>query len=230
MKILIADDEREIRKILTLLLEKHGHNVITAANGEEAVELLGQDNSVDLCIMDIMMPKVSGIEAVKRIRNFSTVPVLFLTAKSLDGDKEEAYGVGGDDYLVKPFSSGELLMKVDAMTRRYNKYSGKPDPGGDMIKLGYGVMINPEQREVYKMGEQLDVRDKEMDMLLYFAANRGRVISTDELYLNVWGEKPLQTSGNTVTVHILSLRKKLEDKPSAPKLIRTVWGRGYQVD
>ena len=230
MKILIADDEKEIRKILTLLLEKRGHTVLSAKDGEEAVELIGADNSIDLCIMDIMMPRVCGIEAVMRIRNFSTVPILFLTAKSLDSDKAEAYDVGGDDYLIKPFSSDELLMKVDALTRRYNKYSGKPDPDGDMIRLGCSVMINPEQREVYKHGELIDVRDKELDMLLYFAKNRGRVISADELYLNVWKEKPMPSSANTVTVHILSLRKKLEDKPSAPKLIRTVWGRGYQID
>jgi DNA-binding response OmpR family regulator len=99
-----------------------------------------------------------------------------------------------------------------------------------MIKLGGGVMVNPEKREVYKGGELLDIREREMDMLIYFARNRGRVVSPDELYFNVWGEKPLSTSSNTVTVHILSLRKKLEDNPSVPKVIRTVWGRGYQID
>lgn len=230
MKILIADDEKDIRKILELLLKKHGHSVVCVANGEAAVEAVSNDNTFDLCIMDIMMPKVSGIDAVRRIRNFSAVPILFLTAKSLDTDKSEAYFVGGDDYLVKPFSSGELLMKVDALTRRYNRYSGKPAPSEDMIKLGGGVMVNPEKREVYKGGELLDIREREMDMLIYFARNRGRVVSPDELYFNVWGEKPLSTSSNTVTVHILSLRKKLEDNPSVPKVIRTVWGRGYQID
>jgi DNA-binding response OmpR family regulator len=98
------------------------------------------------------------------------------------------------------------------------------------VKLGFGVMINPETREVFKFGEPVDIRDKEMEVLLYLAANRGRAISSDELYESVWGEMPLPSSSNTVTVHILNVRRKLEDAPSSPKLIRTVWGKGYQID
>jgi DNA-binding response OmpR family regulator len=177
-----------------------------------------------------MMPNLSGIEAVEKIRNFSTVPILFLTAKSLDSDKEIAYGVGGDDYLVKPFSANELLMKVNSLTRRYNKYSSKNESRGDTIKLRFGVIIDPATREVFKLGEPLDIRDKEMDLLLYLASNRGRAVSADELYQSVWGEMPLPSSGNTVTVHMLNLRRKLEDVPSSPKIIRTIWGKGYQID
>ncbi len=230
MKILVTDDEKEIRKILSLLLSGHGHTVIEAEDGESAVDILSSDASVDLCIMDIMMPKLSGVEAVRKIRNFSAVPVLFLTAKSLETDKESAYGVGGDDYLVKPFSAKELMMKVDALTRRYNQYSGKSDGRKDSIKLGFGILINPDTREVFKFGEKIDIRDKEMDMLLYLASNRGRAISADEIYKSVWGELPLATASNTITVHVLSLRRKLEDVPSSPKVIRTIWGRGYQID
>ena len=115
MKILIADDEKEIRKIIRRLLESRGHTVVEAADGEEAVWHISDDADVDLCIMDIMMPRMSGLEAVARIREFSPVPVLFLTAKSMDADKEAAYGNGGDDYLVKPFAAPELIMKVDAL-------------------------------------------------------------------------------------------------------------------
>ncbi len=230
MKILVTDDEKEIRKILTLLLSGHGHTVIEAADGEAALEMLSADASIDLCIMDIMMPKLSGVETVRKIRNFSAVPVLFLTAKSLDKDKESAYDVGGDDYLVKPFGAKELLMKVDALTRRYNQYAGKFETQKDVIKLGFGVIINPETREVFKFGEKIDIRDKEMDILLYLSSNRQRAVSADEIYRSVWGELPLATASNTITVHMLSLRRKLEDTPSAPKIIRTVWGRGYQID
>ena len=230
MKILIADDEKEIRKILRLLLEDKGYGVVEAANGETAVEAVMNNADIDLCIMDIMMPNLSGIDAVEKIRKFSAVPVLFLTAKSMDSDKEKAYRSGGDDYLVKPFGRTELLMKVEALTRRYNQYSGKSESSQDMIKLGFGVMINPETREVFKFGEPVDIRDKEMEVLLYLAANRGRAISSDELYESVWGEMPLPSSSNTVTVHILNVRRKLEDIPSSPKLIRTVWGKGYQID
>ncbi len=230
MKILVCDDEIEIRKILHLLLENEGYTVVEAADGKAAVEAVRSDASIDLCIMDIMMPHKSGIEATREIREFSAVPVLFLTARSLDGDKEAAYSGGGDDYLVKPFSSRELLMKVEALTRRYNTYRSKGEGSSDIIRLYGGVFITPELREVTKNGIPIDVRDKEMELLIYLAQNRGRVISPSELYEKVWGEMPLPSSGNTITVHILNLRRKLEDNPSSPKIIRTVWGRGYQID
>ena len=229
MRILIVDDEIEIRKVLRLLLENAGHEIIEAGDGQTAVETLRRDNAVDLCIMDIMMPVMNGIDAVKQIRGFSTLPVLFLTAKSLESDKEAAYSGGGDDYLVKPFSSRELLMKVDALTRRYNTYSIKKHSENE-IHLPGGVLILPESREVTKNGIPVDVRDKEMDMLIYLAKNRGKAIDSRELYSEVWGEIPLASSNNTITVHILNLRRQLEDDPSAPKIIRTVWGKGYQID
>ncbi len=229
MKILIADDEIEIRKVLRLLLENAGYDIIEAADGERAVEAVRLDPEIDLCIMDIMMPSMNGIEATKRIREISSLPVLFLTAKSLESDKEAAYSGGGDDYLVKPFSSRELLMKVEALTRRYVSYSAKGRAGGE-IHLWGGVVLFPESREVTKNGTQIDVRDREMEMLIFLAKNRGRVVSPTELYENVWEEMSLPSSNNTITVHILNLRKKLEDDPSSPKIIRTVWGRGYQID
>lgn len=229
MRILIVDDEIEIRKVLRLLLENVGHEIVEASDGERAVNAVREDRSIDLCIMDIMMPVMNGIEATKKIREFSTLPVLFLTARSLESDKEEAYSGGGDDYLIKPFSSRELLMKVEALTRRYTSYSAKGDTG-EVIRLWGGVALMPETREVTKNGVAIDVRDKEMDMLIYLAKNRGKVISPGQLYEGVWEEMPLPSSNNTVTVHILNLRRKLEEDPSSPKIIRTVWGKGYQID
>ncbi len=230
MKILVCDDELEIRNILRLLLENAGHEVFEAANGRDAVDTVRLNSKIDLCIMDIMMPVMSGIDATTEIRKFSDVPILFLTARSLESDKEAAYSGGGDDYLIKPFSSKELLMKVDALTRRYNRYSVKADATAESIRLWGGVVIFPEIREVTKNGNPVDVRDKEFDVLLYLSQNRGRVISINELYEGVWHEIPLASSSNTITVHVLNLRRKLEDNPSTPKMIRTVWGRGYQVD
>ena len=230
MRILVVDDEIEIRNVLRLLLEKASHTVIEASNGAEAVETLRADAAVDLCIMDVMMPVMSGVEATANIRTFSAVPILFLTAKSLEGDKELAYSSGGDDYLVKPFSSGELLMKVEALTRRYNSYSVKRVGSGEVIRLWGGVTIVPDTREVLKNGVPVDVRDKELEILIFLARNRGRVVSPGEIYEQVWGEMPLRSSGNTVTVHMLNLRRKLEEDPSSPKLIRTVWGKGYSID
>ena len=229
MRILIADDEIEIRKVLRLLLENAGHEIIEAGDGASAVETLRRDGQIDLCIMDIMMPVMNGIEAVKNIREFSPIPVLFLTAKSLESDKEAAYSGGGDDYLVKPFSSRELLMKVDALTRRYTSYSAKKQ-NEDEIRLAGGVVILPGSREVIKNGSPIDIRDKEYEMLIFLAKNRGKSVDPRELYRQVWGEIPLASSNNTITVHILNLRRQLEDDPSSPKIIRTVWGKGYQID
>ena len=230
MKILIADDESEIRTVLKLILEGAGYSVIEARDGEGAVEAVEADRGIDLCIMDIMMPRLDGIAATAKIREICSVPVLFLSAKSLDKDKADAYSAGGDDYIVKPFGAGELLMKVEALTRRYNIYQSKGEDTSEIIRIGRGVTICPELRQVEKNGRAVEMRDKEYEVLLYLAKNRGRAVDTGELYSAVWGEMPLLTAGNTVTVHILNLRRKLEDTGSSPKIIRTVWGKGYQID
>ena len=228
MKILVVDDEQEIRKVLRLLFEHQGYTVIEACDGVEAVRKAREINDIDLCIMDVMMPNSSGIEATAEIRKFSTVPVLFLTAKSLVGDKLLAYDAGGDDYVVKPFSPRELLMKVNALSRRYNRYSAK-ESDTDSLVISGGIVIHPSKREVIKNGELLDIRDKEYDVLLFLAKNKGRTLSAAEIYEAAWGEIPLPSSSNTVTVHILNLRRKLEEG-SSTKVIRTVWGKGYQID
>ena len=230
MRILVVDDENDIRQVLKLMLESHGHEVIGKENGRQAVEYIRDDLSVDLCIMDIMMPEMTGVEATVEIRKFSAVPILFLTARSFESDKEEAYLAGGDDDLVKPFSAPELIRKVDALTRRYNTYGAKDVKVLGQERLECGVTVSIESRTVSKNGTVIDLRDKEFDVLLYLVENRGRTVSPDELYEAVWGEMPLPSSGNNVTVHILNLRRRLEDTPSSPKVIRTVWGRGYQID
>lgn len=229
MKILVVDDEREIRNVLRLLFENEEYEVIEASNGAEAVRKMRETGGVDLCLMDIMMPELSGIEATAEIRKFSNVPILFLTAKSLEKDKLDAYGVGGDDYIVKPFSPRELIMKVTALVRRYNQYAGK-ELEEDAVSLPCGVIIHPAKREVLKNGEPVDIREKEYELLLFLAKNKGKTVSSAEIYESVWGEMPLPSSNNTITVHILNLRRKLEDGASGAKLIRTVWGRGYQID
>lgn len=231
MKILIVDDEREIRRILRILLENQSYEVLEATTGEGAVEQVKASPDLDLCIMDIMMPGMDGVEATERIRAFSDVPVLFLTAKSLHDDRVKAYASGGDDYLVKPFVAQELLLKVDAMTRRYNSYRAKAmSEQEDALTVGDVIALYPKSREVYKRGTAIDVRDKEYEVLLHLLRNRGKPVNPAELYEAVWEEMPLPSSGNTVTVHILNLRRKLEDNPSSPKIIRTVWGKGYQID
>lgn len=229
MRILLVDDEVEIRNVLRLLLEGKGHSVIEAGDGARAVCLVRENNDIDLCIMDMMMPRLSGVDATAEIRKFSQVPVLFLTAKSLESDKLDAYVSGADDYLVKPFSPPELLMKVEALTRRYNVY-GQKEVEADSIRLPHGIMLSPHRREVVKNGELLDIRDKELEVFMFLVKKRGIAVSAKEIYEAVWQEMALPSSNNTVTVHILNLRRKLEDDPSSPKLIRTIWGKGYQID
>ncbi|MBO5110371.1 MAG: response regulator transcription factor [Clostridia bacterium] len=227
-KILIVDDEPEIRNVLSLLLSASGYEVSEAADGLEAVEAARGENEPDLIIMDIMMPSLSGVEATAQIREFSHMPILFLTAKSLEDDKRQAYLSGGDDYLVKPFSSPELLLKVESLLRRYLVYRGKETK--EENRLSDTVRFDPVRRVVTKDGVPVDLRDKEIDILMYFYAHRGRTIDAATLYEGVWGEIALPSSSNTVMVHILNLRRKLEEDPSSPRIIRTVWGKGYQMD
>lgn len=229
MRILVADDELEIRNVLRILLESASHEVILAEDGVRATEIVKEDKRVDLVVMDIMMPRMSGIDAAQKIREISPVPILFLTAKSLVKDKEAAYGAGGDDYIVKPFSSRELLMKVEALTRRYNSYPAKAKPD-EIIELYNGVSIDTTLHLVKKGESEIEMRDKEYEVLLYLAKNRGRTVGISELYRGAWADEPMPNSGNTITVHVLGLRRKLEDDPQSPRLIRTVWGKGYQID
>lgn len=227
-KILVVDDEADIRKILRLLLQKKGYSVVEASNGISAVEAVKNDD-IDLVVMDIAMPQMSGIEATAEIRRTSTVPVIFLTAKSLVSDKESAYLSGGDDYLVKPFSSVELIMKVEALLRRYMVYRGKPD-SDTRVNLTGGIMVDATAREVYREGVKLELRDREADMFFYLFDHAGEVVDTTTLYEAVWGEAALGSGSNNVMVNMLNLRKKLESDPSNPKLIKTVWGRGYLLE
>ena len=226
IRILVVDDEADIREILSILLESRGYAVSCAANGNEAVSRIAAHPDTDLIIMDIMMPGLSGVEACREIRKHSPAPILFLTAKTLETDKAEAYASGGDDYLGKPFSQAELLMKVDSLVRRYRVYRGKPKqlPAADRL------VLCREKGYVLRDGEVIPLTNKEIDILQHFLDHRGVIVDARALYEGVWKDKYLPSSHNTVMVHILNLRKKLEADPTNPTLIRTVWGKGYQLD
>lgn len=228
IKILVVDDEVQIRRVIRLLLEKKGYTVLEAGDGESAVQRVAE-GGVDLIIMDVMMPVMNGIDATAKIRESSVTPIMFLTAKSLDSDKESAYLSGGDDYLVKPFSAFELTMKVESLLRRYMVYKGKEN-NPVQVDLGGGVTVDPEKRQVYKNGVRIDLRDRELDILFYLYEHRGEVLDTTSIYEAVWGEAALQSGSNNVMVNMLNLRKKLEDDSSSPRIIKTVWGRGYLIE
>ena len=223
IRILAVDDEPDLRSLLRILLTNKGYEVLEAASGDEAVELVRSKPRIDLVIMDIMMPGLDGIQACAEIRKFSTVPMLFITAKSQLADKAEAYASGGDDYLAKPFSQNELMLKVESLTRRYRVYKGKLEPATTL-----DVTLDEQRCCAVRNGQIIDLTDKEYAILRFFFQNRGKTVDVQTVYEGVWGEKFLPSSNNTVMVHILNLRKKLEPDPANPKLIRTVWGKGYQ--
>lgn len=228
-KILFADDDPEIREVIGLLLGSEGYEVIEAADGDEAVARM--DSSVDLVILDVMMPGRSGIAACAEIRRTSTAPILFLTAKSQDSDKTMGFSAGGDDYLAKPFSYAELTARVKAMLRRYRVYRGKDETAlaSNTITLP-GLIIQVDHNEVIKDGEAVPLTDLEYRILLVLAQNRRQTFSTQQIYERIWQEPYFYSANNTVMVHIRNLRLKLEQDPRHPHLIKNVWGKGYCIE
>lgn len=227
-KVLIVDDEPDIRQLVGLLLRAGGYDTVEAADGAAAVECMREDPAIDLMILDIMMPGMDGVAACRAIRQFSAVPALFLTARTQDADKAAAYAGGGDDYLGKPFSQQELLLKVGSLIRRWCVYRGKEKLANTQT-VG-DVTVDLKARAVYKNGQNVGVTDREYEILVYFLAHRGAPVDAKTLYENVWKEQHLPSATNTVMVHILNLRKKLEDDAAQPRIIKTVWGKGYQLD
>ena len=225
-RILVVDDEPDIRNILHILLSSRGYAVDEAENGLRAVACVRAQPDYDLIIMDIMMPGLNGIEASRAIRERCSAPILFLTAKTQERDKLEAYQAGGDDYLAKPFSHAELMMKVESLLRRYRVYKGKTS--GQLLRAD--VMLDEPGRRVLRGGRPVELTETEFEILCFLAARRGSVVSVEQIYEGVWHEKYMPSSTNTVMVHIVNLRKKLEEDPANPRLIRTVWGKGYQID
>ena len=223
--ILIVDDDPDIRKVLFFLL-KDNYFVEEAADGAAAVEYIAAHPETDLVVLDVMMPGMSGYEACGKIRALSNAPILFLTAKSAEADMISAYGSGGDDFLSKPFSQGEFLAKVNSLLRRYKEYRGKP---AEALTID-GLEVDLETHSVKSSGKDVTLTDTEYAILEYLLKNRGSTVTAAELYESVWKERFLPGSGNTVMVHVLNLRRKIEETPSAPKIIRTVWGKGDQSD
>jgi DNA-binding response OmpR family regulator len=173
-----------------------------------------------------MMPGMSGLEVCDKLRGITNAPVLFLTAKSAEKDRLSAYRSGGDDFLSKPFSHGGRLAKAGSLLRRYKEYRGKPEAALAVENLE----IDFATRSVKNAGVNVQLTDTEYAILEYLLHNRGTTVTTSVLYEAVWKERFLPGSGNTVMVHVLNLRRKIEDDPSNPKIIRTVWGKGYQID
>ena len=227
-KILAADDDPEIREVLRLLLTGEGYTVLEAADGNSV--LAQMDDTVDLVILDVMMPGLGGFAACAELRKRWAVPVLFLTAKGQDQDKAMGFTVGGDDYLVKPFSYTELISRVKAMLRRYYVYGAKAEGADGTIRCCGNIEIDPSQCRVLVDGEEVALTDTEYRILYLLASHRKKIFSVQNIYESVWNEPYFYTSNNTVMVHIRNIRRKLRDDPQCCRTIRTVWGKGYRIE
>ncbi|MGG7057781.1 response regulator transcription factor [Clostridium nigeriense] len=232
-RILIVDDEKEIRDLIDIYLKGEGYDTLKAENGEEALNILEKQN-VDLIILDIMMPKVNGIEACLRIREEREMPIIMLSAKSEDMDKILGLNTGADDYLTKPFNPLELVARVKSQLRRYKRFNKAlaqvdTQEKEDNILEIEELSINLETHEVFKEGDEIKLTPTEFDILVLLGGNRGKVFSIENIYNSVWKQDFMQ-SDNTVMVHIRKVREKIEDDPRKPKYIKTVWGVGYKID
>lgn len=224
--ILVCDDERDIVSALQIYLESDGYNVLTAYNGEEAIEIFN-NNEIHLVLMDIMMPKIDGITAMVKIRENSNAPVILLTAKSEDTDKILGLNVGADDYITKPFNPVEVAARVRSQLRRYLKL-GSGEISKDVFTIG-AIELNTKTKEVKVDGDIKQVTPKEFEILKLLISNPNKVFSPKEIYQRVWNEVPLGND-NIVAVHIRHLREKIEINPAEPRYLKVVFGQGYKIE
>lgn len=225
-KILIVDDDAEIRKVLGIYLENEGYEILKAKNGDEALKHI-TENEVALVLLDIMMPGMNGTEVCMKIREDSIMPIIFLSAKSEDLDKIQGLACGADDYITKPFNAMELIARVKSQLRRYTKYTLDSKTPKIIIEIR-NLTINTDTREVFVGNKDIRLTPKEFDILELLASNKGMVFSISKIYEKVWGED-FYKSDNTIIVHITKIRKKIEEYSKKPIYIKTIWGVGYKI-
>ncbi|PGM97898.1 response regulator transcription factor [Bacillus cereus] len=225
--ILIVDDDQDIIQFINVNLIREGFNVFTAENGKEALEIIN-NNSIQLAILDIMMPQMDGIELCRRIREKHSLPIMFLSAKSSDVDKVIGFSTGADDYIVKPFSTIEFIARVKAQLRRYTYFNQNTVQEMEKKISIRGLEIDEVSRTVTLYGDTINLTKTEYDILYLMAVARNRVFTIEEIYESVWKERAHE-SNNTVMVHIARLRNKIEESSKEPKFIQNVWGVGYKI-
>ena len=226
MNILVVDDDREIARAIGIYLENEGYRVLQAHDGFAALETVREED-VQLIIMDIMMPKMDGIQATMRIREEKNIPIIMLSAKSEDYDKVTGLNVGADDYVTKPFSPLELIARVKSQLRRYMDLGSMTKKVG-VFKTG-GLEIDDLEKTVKMDGEYVTVTPIEFGILRLLTENAGKVFSMDQIYEAVWNE-PAYNPENTVAVHIRRIREKIEIDPKNPRYLKVVWGIGYKIE
>lgn len=224
--ILICDDERDIRRALSIYLAGEGYGVLQAENGKEAVDIIEQEE-IHLVLMDIMMPVMDGMAAMTAIRQKSNIPVILLTAKGEDMDKVAGLTLGADDYVTKPFNPIEVLARVKAQLRRY-AYLGGMERAPKSLRVG-DIELDDEGKNVTLCGEEVSLTPTEYDILKLLMQNPGKVFSSKEIYRLIWKDNPIGAEG-TIAVHIRHIREKLEIDPGNPRYLKVVWGKGYKLE
>lgn len=227
-KILVLDDEREIAEVIALYLRNEGYEVELAFTGREALRKVEAESPV-LALLDVMLPDMDGFAILQKIRESYRFPVIMLTAKTEDTDKITGLTLGADDYIPKPFNPLELVARVKAQLRRYTKYNDNVKQQENIIDFA-GLVMNRDTHECTYNEKKLVLTPIEFDILWLLCSNRGRVISSEQLFEQIWKEKYFKNSNNTVMVHIRHLREKMGDGTRKSDIIKTVWGVGYKIE
>ena len=230
INILVCDDDKEIAGAIEIYLRNEGYRVFKAYDGIQALEIARKE-PLHLIIMDIMMPKMDGVQATMKLREEQNIPIIMLSAKSEDYDKITGLNVGADDYVTKPFNPLELIARVKSQLRRYvrlGSLSGQSESRSDIYTTG-GLVIDDGQKSVTLDGEQIPVTPTEYGILKFLTSNAGKVFSIEQIYEAVWNE-PAYSAENTVAVHIRRIREKIEIDPKNPQYLKVVWGIGYKIE
>lgn len=228
MNILVCDDDKEIVRAIGIYLKNEGYRVLEAYDGIEALDILRKEE-IHLIIMDIMMPRMDGMQATVRIREEKNIPIIMLSAKSEDYDKIGGLGAGADDYVTKPFNPMELLARVKSQLRRYTTLGSMNQPRNEKTFQSGGLILNDDTKEVTVDGTEVRLTPTEYRILALLTANAGRVYTIYQIYDAVW-EEPTFNPENTVAVHIRHIREKIEINPKEPRYLKVVWGTGYKIE
>ena len=225
--ILVCDDDREIVDAIEIYLSQDGYKIYKAYDGEQAIQILDKED-IHLLIMDIMMPRLDGIRATLKIREYSSIPIIILSAKSEDTDKILGLNIGADDYICKPFNPLELVARVKSNLRRYTSLGSLTGENKAIYQVG-GLILNDDIKQVTVDDEPVKMTPIEYNILLLLMKNQGRVFSINQIYESIWNEDAIGAD-NTVAVHIRHIREKIEINPKEPRYLKVVWGVGYKFD
>ena len=225
--ILVCDDDREIVDAIEIYLSQDGYKIYKTYDGEQAIQILDKED-IHLLIMDIMMPRLDGIRATLKIREYSSIPIIILSAKSEDTDKILGLNIGADDYICKPFNPLELVARVKSNLRRYTSLGSLTGENKAIYQVG-GLILNDDIKQVTVDDEPVKMTPIEYNILLLLMKNQGRVFSINQIYESIWNEDAIGAD-NTVAVHIRHIREKIEINPKEPRYLKVVWGVGYKID